>query len=75
MNLPKIQNGRLQILNQRGIFIRSHSTPNVVFADIKPDDSQILVTYENGKVDLLNALRVRKNNSFCKCRKRSFYRQ
>lgn len=55
MYIPKIENGKVQLYNERGIFQRTiSSTDPAVFADINAAQTLIVITRKTGNVDIFN---------------------
>lgn len=55
MNIARVKKRQVEIISTSGSHIRTFPSSNVVFADIKSDDKFVLVTYENGRVELTNS--------------------
>lgn len=56
MYIPKIENGKVKLYNEKGVYQRTVSlrASEAVFADINAEQTLIAVTLKNGKVELYN---------------------
>ena len=54
MYIVKITNGKVELYDERGCYLRTIVHSNAVFADIDMTQTMIVVTFMNGKVELYN---------------------